>query len=321
MSERNRRGRREHGQYRGSREFGRRDYGQDQPWREEPRFRYPDEPYRGERERRFGPGYGYGFSDADRYQRTSAERRFEDYRPDDLRRQGRSSTRDRERWEAGRATGGYGSEYGAWRSGANFGFGPEEADEDRGYAFRRYDQGDMNSGRMTGGEFEDTDWIPNRPARGRGVWAGDWGDAPTGPGEYGSQYGRSYVWDRSSGRASGTSRDDYRGRSPKDYRRSDDRIREDICDRLTDDPLLDPSDVTIKVEGGEVILSGFVATRDEKRRAEEEAERVSGVRDVINQIRVNRGEVSGQSMQQSQGRGQRSSSTTQPSSIAADRER
>ena len=243
MSDRNRRGRREHRQYRESREFERRDYGQDQPWREERRARDPDEPYGSDRERRFGPGYG-----------TSAERRFEDVRPDDLRRRGRSSTRDRERWEEGRATGGYGSEYGAWRLGADFGFGPGEADEDRGYAFRRYDQGDMNSGRMTGGD------------------------------------GRSYAWDRSAGRASGASRDDYRGRSPKDYRRSDDRIREDICDRLTDDPSLDPSDVTIKVEGGEVILTGFVATRDEKRRAEEEAERVSGVRDVINQIRVNRGD-------------------------------
>jgi hypothetical protein len=290
MSERNRRGRREHGQFRESREFGRRGDGQDQPWREEQRSRYSDEPYGSERDRRFGQGYGYGSSGADRYQRISAERRFEDFRPDDLRRLGRSSTRDRERWEAGRATGGYGSEFGAWRSGATFGFGPEEADEDR-------------------------------PAPGRGGWSGDWGDAPTGPVEYGSQYGRSYVWDRSAGRASGTRRDDYRGRSPKDYRRSDDRIREDICDRLTDDPLLDPSDVTIKVEGGEVILTGFVATRDEKRRAEEEAERVSGVHDVINQIRVNRGEGSGQSTQQSQGRAQRSSSTTQPTSVAADRER
>lgn len=288
MSERNRRGRREHGQYREFRESGRRGYGQDQPWREERRSRYPDEPYGSESERRFRQGYGYGFSEADRYQRPSAEPRFEDFRPDDLRRRGRSSTRDRERWETDRATGGYGSEYGAWRSGTNFGFGPEEADEDRGYAFRRYDQGDMKSGRMTGGEFED---------------------------------GRSYAWDRSAGRASGAWRDDYRGRTPRDYRRSDDRIREDICDRLTDDPWLDPSDVTIKVEGGEVILTGFVATRDEKRRAEEEAERVSGVRDVINQIRVNRGEGSGQATPQSQGRGQRSSSGAQPTSVAADRER
>jgi hypothetical protein len=278
MSERNRRGRREHGQYRESREFGRRDYGHDQPWREEQRSRYADEPYSG-------------------------------------------STRDRERWEASRATGGYGSEYGAWRSGASFGFGPEEPAEDRGYAFRRYGQGDLNSGRLTGGEFEDTDWIPNRPARGRGVWSGDWGDAPAGPGDYGSPYGRSYVWDRSAGRASGPRREEFRGRSPKDYHRSDERIREDICDRLTDDPSIDPSDVTIKVEGGEVILSGFVATRDEKRRAEEEAERVSGVRDVINQIRVNRGDGGAQSTPPSQGRGQRSSSTTQSSSIAADRER
>ena len=292
MSERHRRERerRDQRHYRESREFGRREYGQDQPWREERGSRYPDEFYGGERERQFGHGYGYGFSDSDRYQSTSPGRRPEDYRPDELRRTEKSSTR--ERWEPRRSTGGYGSEYGSWRSGV---------DE---------------------GGFEDTDWIPNRPARGRGIWTGDWGDAPTGPGEYGSQYGGSYGAEHSPGRPYGTfsARENYRGRSPKDYRRSDDRIREEICDRLTDDPAVDPTDVAIKVEGGEVILTGFVATRDQKRRAEEEAERVSGVRDVINQIRVSR-EESGQSIQQSQSRAQRSSSVGQPSSVAADRDR
>jgi hypothetical protein len=66
MSERNRRGRREQTQYREFRELGRRDYRPDQPWREEQRSRYSDEPYGSERERRFGQGHGYGFGEADR---------------------------------------------------------------------------------------------------------------------------------------------------------------------------------------------------------------------------------------------------------------
>ena len=35
--------------------------------------------------------------------------------------------------------------------------------------------------------------------------------------------------------------DEDRGRGPKDYTRSDDRIREEVCDRLTDDPRVDAS--------------------------------------------------------------------------------
>jgi hypothetical protein len=30
----------------------------------------------------------------------------------------------------------------------------------------------------------------------------------------------------------------HRGRGPKGYTRSDDRIREEVCDRLTDDPVV-----------------------------------------------------------------------------------
>ena len=39
---------------------------------------------------------------------------------------------------------------------------------------------------------------------------------------------------------------------------------------------------------GEVTLSGSVMSRDQKRRAEDVAERISGVRDVTNQLRVTR---------------------------------
>lgn len=76
------------------------------------------------------------------------------------------------------------------------------------------------------------------------------------------------------------------GRGPKGYQRSDERIREEICDRMTDDPILDASEIEIDVKQGEVFLSGTVSSRDQKRRAEDIAERIGGVRDVTNQLRV-----------------------------------
>jgi osmotically-inducible protein OsmY len=80
----------------------------------------------------------------------------------------------------------------------------------------------------------------------------------------------------------------HRGRGPKGYRRSDERMRDDVSDRLSDDSWLDASDIEVRVENGEVTLTGFVSSRDDKRRAEDLAERVSGVENVQNQIRVRR---------------------------------
>ncbi|MBY0494908.1 MAG: BON domain-containing protein [Cyanobacteria bacterium] len=78
------------------------------------------------------------------------------------------------------------------------------------------------------------------------------------------------------------------GRGPKGYQRSDDRIREEICDCMTEDPMLDASEIEVDVRQGEVMLCGSVTSRDQKRRAEDVAERISGVRDVTNQLRVTR---------------------------------
>ncbi len=78
----------------------------------------------------------------------------------------------------------------------------------------------------------------------------------------------------------------HRGRGPKDYRRSDERIREDINDRLTDNEYLDAYEVVVAVDEGEVILSGTVGTRYDKRMAEDIAESVTGVKNVQNQLRL-----------------------------------
>lgn len=77
-------------------------------------------------------------------------------------------------------------------------------------------------------------------------------------------------------------------RGPKGYTRSDDRIREDVCDLLGNLDDVDPTDVEVTVREGEVTLTGTVTERRFKHFIEDVTERVSGVTDVHNQIRVKR---------------------------------
>ena len=81
-------------------------------------------------------------------------------------------------------------------------------------------------------------------------------------------------------------REHHRGRGPKGYQRSDERILEDVNDRLTDDPHIDASEIDVSVSNREVTLNGTVNSRFEKRHAEDLAESVSGVGHVQNNLRV-----------------------------------
>lgn len=83
----------------------------------------------------------------------------------------------------------------------------------------------------------------------------------------------------------------HRGRGPKNYTRSDERIREDVNDRLSDDSWLDASEIEVQVSKCEVTLTGTVESREDKRRAEDIAERVSGVKNVQNNLRVQQTEA------------------------------
>ena len=79
---------------------------------------------------------------------------------------------------------------------------------------------------------------------------------------------------------------DHRGRGPADYVRSDDRIREDVNDRLTEDYWIDASRIGVTVSDGEVTLDGTVDGKHAKRRAEDLADDVTGVKHVQNNLRV-----------------------------------
>lgn len=82
------------------------------------------------------------------------------------------------------------------------------------------------------------------------------------------------------------SRPSYRGRGPKGYVRSDERIRELISERLAEHDAIDATDIDVVVSNGEVTLTGTIDSRRNKRLAEDVADSVLGVRDVHNQLRV-----------------------------------
>lgn len=76
----------------------------------------------------------------------------------------------------------------------------------------------------------------------------------------------------------------FRGVGPKNYRRSDDAIREDLCELLMDDPDVDATEIDVRVSEGVVTLDGTVRDRSMKHLAERLAESVRGVRDVQNNL-------------------------------------
>lgn len=127
--------------------------------------------------------------------------------------------------------------------------------------------------------------------------ARDWSSGDAGYSRYAGGYrGRDDrgFFERAGDRISSWFSDDddrrergrHHGRGPSGYKRSDARISEDIHDRLTDDDDLDASTIQVQVKDGEVTLSGTVAEREDKHRAERLAERVTGVDHVQNNLRV-----------------------------------
>jgi BON domain len=77
-------------------------------------------------------------------------------------------------------------------------------------------------------------------------------------------------------------------RGPKGYQRSDERMKEDISERMMQATHLDSSDVTVNVVGGKVILEGTVPDRATKHSLEDLADAAPGVQDIENRIRVRR---------------------------------
>ena len=111
-----------------------------------------------------------------------------------------------------------------------------------------------------------------------------WGSAGAGRGSGRWEEDRNYAYSRET--ENRWNRGPHIGRGPKGYQRTDERIREEISDRLMDHGGIDASAMEVTVENGEVTLTGTVEDRRSKRMAEDVADSVRGVKDVHNRLSV-----------------------------------
>jgi hypothetical protein len=149
------------------------------------------------------------------------------------------------------------------------------------------------------GPFADTTERPGYFGMG---YYGDGGAGPTGGFDqrtrqrnYGSLARDTFSSDRdwqSSNRWGGSSGSEQRRlrAGPKGYTRSDDRLKEDICERLMMADSVDSTEVTVNVKDGQVTLEGTVPNRRMKHSIEDLVDAAPGVQDIDNRIRVERGE-------------------------------
>jgi osmotically-inducible protein OsmY len=197
----------------------------------------------------------------------------------------------REEWsQGGRDTGRAPRGYDAGRSGGYSG-GTGGYDYERGYGDggrqrfegRSWDRAfDRDQGRDYG---RDDDRGERWEQRGREMGR-DTGDFFRRAGEKVASWfgGGEHETDREYRRDTG-----FRGMGPKGYKRADERISDEVHERLTDDPWVDASNISVSVSGGEVTLSGTVENREAKHRAERCVEDISGVSHVQNNLRIDRG--------------------------------
>ncbi len=144
---------------------------------------------------------------------------------------------------------------------------------------------------------------------GSGMGHADWNRGGSQDVNQNQDWGRS----RFDQQSQSSSWNEQKNRWPKSYKRSDERIKDDIHEELIRHGRIDASDVEVQVKDGEVILTGQVASRHDKRIAEELAERVLGVHDVQNQLRV-RSQQQSPSYDQQRGGTMASGQTANPTS-------
>lgn len=174
-----------------------------------------------------------------------------------------------------------------------------DADHERGHFAEDYEDNLFSSGVASGGtggyDYERGygDGGRQRYARDRGErWEQRGREAGRDTGDFFRRAGeRVAAWFGGEERDRRGEGRDFRGMGPKGYKRNDERISDEVHERLTEDPYVDASNINISVSGGEVTLSGTVENREAKHRAERVIEDVSGVSHVQNNLRVERGNM------------------------------
>jgi len=287
--------------WRGGRERGREDRGFFERAGDEVRSWFGDEDAERRRtrdDREYGREYGRGYG-------------REGYR------QGSRGDYERGYGESGRGVSGYGREglrgdyergYGRESYSGDYGqggygqggYGPGGSGQG-GYGQEGYGQGDSGGsqehGRGSrygmsryGGEYG---YGERGSDYGRSGQSGGYGERGYSSGsDYGRGYGSESYYGQSSGSPSWSYTEmwlvpgPHTGRGPSGYRRSDERITEDLNERLQQHGQIDASNINVSANNSEVTLTGTVDSRLEKRLAEDMAESCSGVREVHNNLRV-----------------------------------
>ena len=187
------------------------------------------------------------------------------------------------------------------------GGGQQYAAEGRGFGTRSYGQPYGGRGRQRdfdGDNFGGDDFVMERDRNSYGGMAG-FGS--------GSRYGgtrRGYgdhhdddrgFFDKAGDTISGWFDDDdddyrrgnrnyrgesHRGRGPKNYTRSNERLLEDASERLMRDHHVDARNIQVTADDGEITLDGTVDSRRAKRRAEDCVHDMTGVTHVQNNLRI-----------------------------------
>ena len=105
--------------------------------------------------------------------------------------------------------------------------------------------------------------------------------------DYEPRHGRYYgSWNPRMRESANERSGGYSGVGPKNYRRSDERIQEEVCDLLTYHSGIDASNVEVSVRDGEVTLTGEIPDRYMKRMAEDTIDEIPGVKNITNNLRV-----------------------------------
>lgn len=284
------------------------DYGRhDQPYNEEPNYTISENRgYHGGRAGNMNSGDGGWKS---RYEREMSNQRHGDFSGYYQGRYGR----DENQYNASRGLSSRYSDFGGdyqSRGGRNL---YDRGNE--GIGRRDYENKENRLGGANYDTYGDRGRYDESPFYGQGGYSSRRGQGRGRPGFYGSDerggytqgnYGRDENeerswWDRTSDEVSSWFGDEdaerrrerdrinsgnYRGKGPRNYSRSDERIKEDINDRLSDDPFIDATEIEVQVSNGDVTLVGTVDHRSTKRRAEDLADSVSGVKNVENRLRV-----------------------------------
>ena len=286
----------------------RRPRGDDDP-RDDPRERYGNEEDQWSREYR----RAYAGGDLPRRMHDDSPYNRPGYEPE----AGRPGGRENVDLDRGRREGPYGRQDDRWQGGY-YGQGQRFS----GQPFEREGHGGRESRRDAGrsSQFGPAE-RPERSSQtssGRAAspydegevsawYGGDTGMGDPGSSQYGGQYGSppaSQFWSRYGDRINAQERQPYgrgnrssvsdsgqmhgrfSGRGPRGYQRSDERIREDVCELLTRHGEIDASGMEVEVQRATVILRGTADSGRTRRLTEELVEDIPGVRDVQNELRV-----------------------------------